>query len=93
MQNSIETRGNLCTEPGPPVVTLVLRNQQLKARAIAPTSTVDQKWGFALFGSVFAPCFGQIVSIRVLKLSNTNLVVSRHTCLYQERLFLRVIFN
>ena len=54
------------------------------------TTTVNQKRTFALLGSVFAPCPGQIVSIRVLKLSNTNLVVSSHTCLAQERLFLKL---
>ena len=88
MQNSIETRGNSCAELGPPVVTLVQRNEQLNYARQSPlfeTTTVDQKWTFALLGSVFAPCFGQIV----LKLSNTNLVVSRHTCLAQERLFLK----
>ena len=37
MQNSIETRGNSCNELGPPVVTLVQRNQQLKVRATVPT--------------------------------------------------------
>ena len=37
MQNSIETRGNSCTELGQPVVTLVQRNQQLKVRATVPT--------------------------------------------------------
>ena len=43
MQNSIETRGNSCTELRQPVVTLVQRNQQLKARATVPTFLNDDR--------------------------------------------------
>ena len=58
MQNSIETRGNSCTELGPPVVTLVQRNQQLKVRATVPTFLNDDRRpakDFCTLGQCFCP--------------------------------------
>ena len=58
MQNSIETRGNSCNELGPPVVTLVRRNQQLKVRATVPTFLNDDRRlekHFCTLGQCFCP--------------------------------------
>ena len=58
MQNSIETRGNSCTELGPPVVTLVQRNHQLKVRATVPTYLNDDRRpekDFCTLGQCFCP--------------------------------------
>ena len=53
-----------------------VNNRKLKQRHFWATH-VNRKWSFFIFDSSFAQIFGQIISIRVKTLRNTNLVASR----------------